>query len=695
MATAQRSKRSRSEAPSIGSSGLRSAAGAQVKNGLSTVAPETRPEVARYFFITVALTALNAILYAPVVRYGFVDYDDPAYVWDNPHVFRGLSWHSVAWAFTHGYASNWHPLTWISHMADVQAYGLHGGPHHLTNLIFHVANTILLFLLLGRLTGALGRSAVVAALFAAHPLHVESVAWVSERKDVLSTFFCLLTLLAYVAYVRRHTVLRYAAVLLLFACALMAKPMVVTLPFALLLLDYWPLRRIPLPARGSGWRDVVKSRELPFAWFRLILEKTPLVLLSAASSVITFGVQRHWGSVWTSDTLPFRHRLANALISYVVYVRDTVWPARLAAFYPYRVSFPVWWVIAAAALLIVVCGLVVAAGRRHPYLPVGWFWYLGTLVPAIGLVQVGWQSMADRYTYVPLIGLFVIAAWGLTELVGNWHLGKVACASAGMIAIMACAAATRIQVRYWTSDIALWEHALQVTSGNYVAHNNLGVDFNNVRRFDEAIPHYVQAMRLKPDYPDPHNNFGLTLANMGKTDLAIAEYREALRLNPGYPDAHNNLGVALASQGQLEEAIGHYETALRGNSDYAAAHNNWGLALAAEGKFKEAIPHYEAALDIQPRYPDARNNLAVAMASMDKPITNPTPVEEAKTGKPAAPPKPGKALETLVERRKEDSQIFDYLRAVRDHPNSRPELLRKLNDLVNQKNAATPQGAGN
>ncbi len=533
-------------------------------------------------WVCLALIAANLIVYASVWHHDFVNYDDNEYVSTNVVVQRGLTWDGASWAFTTGYAANWHPLTWLSHMLDVQLYGLDPGPHHLTNLLFHIANTLLLFGLLHRMTGALGRSAFVAGLFAVHPLHVESVAWVAERKDVLSTLFWMLTLLAYVEYVRRPGLGRYWAVLLFFALGLMAKPMLVTLPFVLLLLDFWPLGRMGMgsnPANGwvsspGGWATTV----------RLVWEKLPLLSLTVVSSIVTLRVQRRGGNVVSLSATPLNHRVANALVSYFAYIGKMLWPARLAALYPYVQSLPGWWVAGAFLGLLGISVAVIRAGPRRPYLPVGWLWYLGTLVPVIGLIQVGYQAMADRYTYIPLIGLFIVVAWGVPDLLVRWPFRRIALPAAAGLVILACVIAARGQLRYWENSTTLFTHDLAVTTGNNIVHNNLGIVLADQGRLDEAIAHFSEALRIEPDYADAHNNLGVALADEGKLDEAIAHLSEALRIDPNYAEAHYNLGLALVGQGKLDEAIAHYSKALRIKPDYTKARDNLRLTLVKRGE---------------------------------------------------------------------------------------------------------------
>jgi len=611
--------RKRADRTAIDSKGrfLRNSSSDSFKSPLSN---SPRPTVWRAFsgqarWVSLALIAVNLIVYASVWHDDFVNYDDYQYVSENADVSGGLTWHGVAWAFTTGAAANWHPLTWLSHMLDVQLYGLNPGAHHLTNLLLHIANTLLLFGLLHRMTGALGRSAFVAGLFAVHPLHVESVAWVAERKDVLSTLFWMLTLWAYVAYVRKPRLRRYLVVLLFFALGLMAKPMLVTLPFVLLLLDFWPLGRMaPGPNPAGRWAP---SREWWATVVHLVWEKLPLLALSVASSIVTFVVQRRGGSVVSLDAIPLNLRLANALASYVAYIGKMLWPAHLAVLYPYAQSLPRWWIAGAFLGLIGTTVAVIWASRRHPYLPVGWLWYLGTLVPVIGLVQVGPQAMADRYTYIPLIGLFILVAWGVPDLLVRWRLRRIALPTAAGLVIAACAIAARGQVQYWESGTALWTHALEVTTGNYVAHTDLGVVLARQGRTDEAIREFREALRIKPGYADGHNKLGRALAEQGRLDEAIAHYTEALRNDPASAEAHNNLGLALARQGKLDESTHEFLEALRIQPDSAEVHNNFGVVLAGQGRTDEAIHEFQEALRIKPDY-EAHYSLGIALAKQGR-----------------------------------------------------------------------------
>jgi Flp pilus assembly protein TadD len=569
------------------------------------------------------LVLATLTVYWQAGSYEFVNFDDDTYVTENHHLHKGLTRESFIWAFTATDEANWHPLTWLSHMLDFELYGLNPTGHHLTSVFFHLANTLLLFLLLKLMTGAFWRSALVAALFALHPLHVESVAWVAERKDVLSTLFWMLTLWAYLGYVQRPGVRRYLLILLLFALGLMAKPMLVTLPCVLLLLDYWPLKRIEIGQSASGLPAASQPStiaEKPGGQaFRLLLEKTPLFVLAAVSSFVTFIVQKSGGAVGALEVYPIKIRVANALVSYVKYIVKMIWPQNLAVFYPHPgQGLPMWQAAAAGLLLLLISIAVIRAGRRQPYLPVGWFWYLGTLVPVIGLVQVGAQAMADRYTYVPLIGLFIIASWGVPALLAKYRFQRTVLATLATILLVTITLVSKWQVRHWQNSLTLFQQAVEVTADNYVAHDSLGNALAQQGMLDQAIVHYREALRIKPNLMNTRNNLGVALLQQGEINRAMAQYYQALRLKPDSAETHSNLGVALFTVGQLDQAIGHYRTAIKLDPNFGKAHNNLGNALARKGKLDEAISQYSRALELKPNYPEAHNNLGVALAQQEK-----------------------------------------------------------------------------
>jgi tetratricopeptide (TPR) repeat protein len=573
--------------------------------------------------VAAGLILLNLFIYASVRHFELVNWDDSTYVTENPTVLGGLSWSSAWWAMTTGHSPYWHPMTWLSHLLDVTLFGTDAGAYHVTNMVLHTANTVLIFELFRRMTSQTGRSAFVAALFAAHPLHVESVAWIAERKDVLSTFFWALTVLAYAAYVRRPAWTRYAAMLALYALALMSKPMVVTLPALLLLLDFWPLRRVKgQNGDAEGSRDGRRGER----WTRLVLEKVPLLALAMATSVATVIVQHRVGAMAGFEALPWTVRAANATIGYVAYLWKTVWPTHLAAFYPQFAISP-GKVAGAALALAAVTVAAIAARRRHPYLLVGWLWYVVTIAPVIGLLQAGEQGMADRFMYVPMIGILVMLAWGAPELArpvmtqGSWakaHDSWLMTAGAVVI-IAALAVAARVQVAHWSDSVALWEHAARVTPESYIAHENLGQALRERGRLEEAKASYeralVHAPARSPGYLAViHNSLGMVLTREGKASEALEHFAAAAGLNPGFAEAQSNLGNALAAAGRLPEAIGRYQEAVRLKPDYTEPRIGLGSAFLSEGNAADAIPQYREALRLDPDLAQAHNGLGGALA---------------------------------------------------------------------------------
>ncbi len=566
--------------------------------------------------ISLSLIVVTLAAFEQLRNHTFLNFDDNVYITQNRNVQSGLTLEGVIWAFTTTDAANWHPLTWLSHMLDCQLYGLNPSGHHLTNLVFHIASTLLLFLVLERMTGALWRSSFVAALFALHPLHVESVAWVAERKDVLSTFFWMLTMWTYVHYVERPGFNRYLLVLLFFILGLLSKPMLVTLPFVLLLLDYWPLGRFQF-GQSSGDHKSNTSRSMNSGHqksipLRSVREKAPFFVLSAVSSILTIFAQQIGGAVKSLEYYPLESRIANALVSYVSYIVKMIWPNQLAVLYPYQEMLPIWKVVGSGLLLVCASLLVMRAARKLPFLIVGWFWYLGTLIPVIGLVQVGSQAMADRYTYVPLIGLFIMIVWSVPDIWVGWRYRRVVLSISAGLLLSLLVIITRLQVNHWQNSIMLYEHSLAVTSNNFIIHNNLGLALVEQRKIQEAIAHFTEALRIQPDDAEAHYSLGLALAGQRKIQEAIAHFAEALRIKPDYAEAHNGLGVTLVWQGKIQEAIAHFAEALRIQPDNAKAHYNLGIALAEQGKIQEAIIHYTEALRIKPDYAEAHINLGLA-----------------------------------------------------------------------------------
>ena len=539
--------------------------------------------------ICLFLIMTTLAVYWQVGNHEFINYDDDDYVTENRQVRAGCTIEGVTWAFTTRFHGHWHPLTWLSHMMDCQLFGLNPGRHHLASLFLHIANTLLLFLVFKRMTGALLRSAFVAALFALHPLHVETVAWVADRKDVLSTFFWMLTMWTYVRYSKRPGFNRYLPVLIAFVLGLMAKPMVVTLPFVLLLMDYWPLGRYSTiqPFNHSTTR-LFNHSSLP----RLVWEKVLFLIFVGACAVVTVSVMQYerTPALDLSKLWPTKSHIANALVSYITYIGKMLWPLDLAIPYPYPEVLPVWQVGGAGLLLLCISFLVFWRRRHYPYLLVGWLWYLVTLVPVIGLVKVGPHAMADRYTYVPLIGLFIIIAWGVPDILARWRYRRIVLAISTGIVLAAFMICTWLQVCYWTDSITLFRHTVNVTANNYVGHNNLGKGLARQGNFKEAISHFSEAVRIKPDCAEAYYNLENALARQGSLKEAIGHFSEAVRIEPDYAEAYYNLGVVLARQGKLKEAISHFSEALRIKPDYTKARYNLERALQQMGKSAGAFP---------------------------------------------------------------------------------------------------------
>jgi len=611
--------------------------------------------------VCIFLAVVICIVFGQTLHHDFVNLDDDVYVYDNVQVVHGLTLHGMAWAFTTSSTAYWHPLTWLSHMLDCQLWGLKAGGHHLTNVLLHTANALLLFLVLRRMTGALWRSALVAALFAVHPLDVESVAWVAERKNLLSTLFWLLTMGAYARYAEESKVrsptplvreqaskVYYGLTLVFFALGLMSKPMLVTLPFALLLLDYWPLGRFSVVSVTGSEPSTPPRPQI----VRLVLEKVPLLLLAGGSSMITYLGQKNLNSVTSLQEGPLGMRLAKLPLNYVGYLRDTIWPKGLTVFYPYPATFSVATVGLSVLLLAGLTLLALWTVRSRPYLAVGWFWFLGTMIPVIGLVQVGNTPVADRFTYVPQIGLYVMAAWAARDLTVPWRCRRpwrVAMAALVMAALMACAT---IQTSYWRNSESLWARALACDPENFHAYNNSGNDLLQKGRVDEAIGQFHKALQINPGYAKAHNNLGNALVEKGEADEAMVQYQMVLQINPDDAKACYNLGNVLLQKGRVDEAIRHFQNALQINPDYAKAwcnlgnarlqkgqldeaiidyqkavqsqpdsaeiHYDFGNALLEKGKVDEAIAHYQMALQIAPDYTDAHNNLGNALRQKGK-----------------------------------------------------------------------------
>lgn len=571
------------------------------------------------------LAGISVAVFAQTIRYEFVNFDDDLYVYNAPAIQAGPTLKGIAAAFTSPHARNWHPLTTLSHMLDCRLYGLNASGHHATNIILHTIAVLLLFQVLRQMTGAVWRSAIVAALFAVHPLHVESVAWISERKDVLSAVFFFLMLGAYVRYARAPSITRYLVVTALFAAGLMSKPMLVTAPIVLLVLDYWPLRRFEQIASTTGKAKIVQSDDQRRIIQRLFLEKIPLLILAAGTGIVTFVLQKR--AAGAIPPLPFLWRAENAVISYVIYAWNALWPTRLAVFYPHPNDTLATWhvVIAIAFLLAITCAAIFWRDKR-PYLFTGWFWYFVMLVPVIGLVQVGEQGHADRYTYLPSIGLFLIAVWAVGDVAavdqGRFWRGAAIAGTVLVVAALACTAFT--QTSYWRNSETLWTHALAVTTDNDVAHNNLGYLCVGRGELDKAMSHYEAASKIRSAKLDPHYNLGTAfvemnlgdvLAGKGQPDEAMAHFGQAIKLQPDYAEAYYNRGNVLFAKGRIDEAIADFEKTLQIQPNDADAHTGLGNALLRKGALKEAIAHYNQAMTLAPEDPHSRNNLAWVLAT--------------------------------------------------------------------------------
>ena len=633
----------------------------------------------QHLLIYLFLTAATLIAFWQVNQCDFVDFDDPSYVTENTHIRHGITTEAIGWAFTTGYSSNWHPVTWISHMLDVELFGLKPRWHHLTNLLFHIANTLLLFFVFHRMTKATWQSAFVAALFALHPLHVESVVWVAERKDVLSTFFWMLTMGAYVHYVEHPRFRSYLAVFAFFALGLMAKPMLVTLPFVLLLLDHWPLQRLQearSEKRGAGSENTNLKAEPRFANKRkgkssgkqqaqaiaqdakppekryqwalvrpLLIEKMPFFALAAISSIVTFIAQQKGGSVASLDVIPPGVRIANAFVSYIIYLGKTIWPENLAVLYLHPGWWPLWQVLGAVFLLVAITLIVILEAKRFPYLATGWLWFAVTLVPVIGIVQVGLQALADRYTYIPLIGLFIMAAWGIPELLKNWRYRKEALTALSALILICLFILTWIQTGYWRSNITLFGHALEATSDNYVIQENRGIAYAKLGDYGRAVEDYDGAIKINPRCAEAYYNRGAAYAKLGdyrravedydraieidpecvlayvyrgaayielaNPEQALSDYDRAIALDPANPDGYANRGGAYAKLGNYRQAVSDFDRAIEINPEYAWAYNGRGASYAKLGNRSQAISDYDKAIEIKPEYAEAHYNRGV------------------------------------------------------------------------------------
>ncbi len=560
--------------------------------------------------VSIGLFVVVMAVFLPALRNGFVNFDDDVYVYENPRVLRGLTWENIRWAFTTLEAGFWHPLTWCSLFLDQQVFGLKSFGFHLTNLVFHALNTVLLFLLFRRMTGAVWRSAFVAALFALHPLHVEPVVWVASRKDVLSTFFWMLSLLAYVWYVKERErahgksslIFFYALAFVFFVCGLMSKTMVVTLPVILLLLDWWPLRRWPFAAQA-----LERSRAWP-----LLVEKIPFFALAFGCGLLTMHAERKVGAMEAVSSIPLSYRMANATFGFGRYLTQMVWPEGMAPFYPYPREFQILAVAGSGLLIVAMTVLALWMARGYPYVAFGWCWYVVILLPVCGLIQVGAHSRADRYTYIPLIGIFVLVTWGACDLSRRWPDRMAGLWGGAMGVLLLCAFQTRRQIGYWKDSEALFRHALAVTRENHFGHNNLGLALLQREQVDEAIAEFREAIKIEPRYSKPHNNLGIALLEQGRTDDAIREFRAALEEKGDFAEVTYNLGVAELRKGQFAEAIAQFQRALNLRPDLAKARYGLGSGLLRAGRTSEAIVEFQKVVALDPGYAEAHHDLGLA-----------------------------------------------------------------------------------
>src|SRR5882724_2525775 len=568
------------------------------------------PKLGVIFGICAVLAGITWLVFGQTLAHQFVTYDDPQYVYENAKVAAGLSPESVRWAFTHTVGGNWHPLTVISHMLDCQLYGLNPAGHHFTNVLLHAIAVILLFLVLRRMTSTLWQSAFVAALFAIHPLHVESVAWISERKDLLSAVFFMLTLGAYIRYVHKLSFASYILVLLVFAFGLMSKPMLVTVPFVLLLLDYWPLKRFaPEAPVKIGQKRRVEDRE---SIRRILLEKIPLLLLSFGSCVATLLAQRHF--IDPIGHLSLMNRFSNAAVATVIYLRQLVWPFGLSVFYLHpRHSLSVLQVLAAALFLIAVSAAAFMYRRRNPYFLTGWFWFLGMLVPVSGIVQVGEQAHADRYMYLPQIGLYILVTWFVANTVSSWRYRRILLGTAMASSIALLMSPAWKQTSYWRDGRTLWAHALAVDPQNDTAHISLcDLDLRE-SRLDDAILHARTALEIRPDSADAHSRLGVALSATGQNEEASIHFQKALETHQIRPRVHYNIATLLLNSGHLDEAIAEFQKELQIQPEFVEAHNNLGIALTSKGELDEALTHFQKALELDPHLPKVHHNIAMIL----------------------------------------------------------------------------------
>ena len=568
----------------------------------------TRPVFIREIIFCQFLILITIFIYWPIHVADFITFDDQLHITTNFHLKSGFSWESIIWAFTTSYGGNWHPLTWFSFMLDYRLFGLNPAGYHSTNLCLHALNGSILFLVLHRLTKSFWRSALVATLFVVHPCHVEAVAWISERKDLLCTFFGFAAMGAYVKYIKTAKSKYYLLLVVLFSLALMSKPMIITLPFILLLLDYWPLKRISAIEHRTkyGFFHAISP---------LIREKIPLLCLSTISAIVTYWAQQSWEAISSFQAVPLTFRLMNAVYAYIKYIENLFWPANLTVFYPTVDNFQEHEVLFYVLTLVIITCYAIYKKNNYPYLIVGWFIYLGTLIPVIGIVKIGSQSMADRYTYIPFIGLFIIISWGICNLFEKVSYRKIIVLPLVLIFLIYLSCISREQVKYWRNSVTLFSHALQIVPNNYVAHENLGFAFLDQGRLDDALYHFRKASVLMPGKERFYKNVSIPLHRQGRYEEAINELIKSLRINPNYSDGYYHLGNIYYSQQRLRESADQYRRTIALQPDHAEAHNNLGMILAQEGHTVEAIKHCSEAIRLKPDFAEAFNNMGVYLAN--------------------------------------------------------------------------------
>ena len=632
--------------------------------------------------ICLGLVLATVALYWPVIGHDFINIDDPRFVTDNEHTRAGVTWSGICWAFQTVQTEMWHPLTWLSHMADCQLFGITPGGHHFTNLLLHAANTVLVFLLLEKMTGGIWRSTIVAGLFAWYPLNVESVAWVSERKGVLCALFWLSSMMAYVCYSKKSGKLSFLLSLLLFAGALMSKSVAVTLPFVLLLFDFWPLQRFQTFSATSRLRAATA----------LMVEKIPFFALTLVANVVAVFAQHAGDNLISLAQLPVETRLANAMINYVVYLSKTIWPSKLAVFYPYISHLAVGPIVGAALLLAALTIFCALSARQRPWLAVGWFWFLGTLIPVIGLVQYGFQSVDDRYMYVPSLGLFVAAVWELENRFARHPRGRQLLWLLGGTTLAGYFCVSAIQLSYWQNSLTLAAHALKVTSNNYVACDSMGRALAAEGQFERAVPFYAEAVRIEPDWPQGQFSLGMALGDMGRTNEAIEHLQAFVKLTPKQLGGHLYLARMLMRYGRTEQAIGEFTEVLRLEPGFVEAQASLGVLLASQGKIAEAIPHFAEAVRLNPNDPNMRFNYGLALLGNHQPAEAAAQFAEELRIAPNETRAHYRLAQALEQQNKFSESAQHYRQALQlapDFPEARDELAKLLIEHPELTNSGT------